>query len=310
MLYVEEMALPAPKANEVLIKVNALSLNPAEWHILRGSIWLIRLGHGLLAPRRKTLGGDVAGVVVAVGHKVQGLAIGQRVFGRAQRCCQGEYACLAASRAALIPDGVSFKQAAALPLAAMTAQETLQQHGPLKQGTRVLINGASGGIGTMAVQLARQAGAIVHGVCSSHNSPMVQRLGAHRVFHYDQDGLSHINEAYDLVIDLVGNWTARQIKRWLNTSGKSIMVGFSNFKHMLGYMFWGMLFNKRRRQFATLNAQTTRQGLEKVASLTAERRLEPVIDRTYPFALLPEAYQYLGTRRAKGKVVVTLHNAD
>ena len=200
------MELPQPEAreNEVLIRVHALSLNPAEWHQLVGKIWVVRLAFGLFAPRRPVMGADIAGEVVAVGSKVQNFKVGDRVFGRNDTGGLAEYSCLEADKAALIPAALSYEQAAALPLASCTALAALRDKGQIQAGEDILINGASGGIGTFAVPLAKHFGARVTGVCSGKNRDLAQSLGADAVIDYTQEDFTQ-SGPYDLIIDLVGN---------------------------------------------------------------------------------------------------------
>lgn len=304
VLQLEEFPKPLPKENQVLIKVNAWSLNPAEWHRLRASIWMLRLSNGLWAPKQPILGADVAGVVVAVGGKVRSFKVGDRVMGRNFSVGLAEYACLAEGKTALIPKAISFEEAAATPLAATTALIALRDKGQLQPGQRVLINGASGGIGTFAVQLAKYFGADVTAVCSGKNVALVQSLGAEDVINYEREDFSG-RKPFDLIVDLIGNRPIQELNQALSPNGRCVMVGYSNFKNLLDFLLKGAWLSKTSsKHFLAMDAETVTAGLDFVLSLVNNRKIQVVIDRVYDFSDIPKAFDYLGTRRAKGKIVI------
>ncbi len=304
VLSLEEYPKPVPKENEVLIKVNAWSLNPAEWHRLRASIWMLRLSNGLWAPKQPILGADVAGVVVAVGGKVCSFKVGDRVMGRNFSVGLAEYACLAEGKTALIPEAISFEEAATIPLAATTALIALRDKGQIQTGQRVLINGASGGIGTFAVQLAKHFGAAVTAVCSGKNEALVRLLGSEEVIDYEREDFSG-REPFDLIVDLIGNRPTQELNQALSPTGRCVMVGYSNFKNLLNFLLKGAWLSKTTaKHFLTMDAETVTADLDFVLNLVSEEAIQVVIDRVYDFSDIPKAFEYLGTRRAKGKIVI------
>ena len=231
--------------------------------------------------------------------------MGDRVFGRSFSGGLSEYACVKEDQLAKIPEGVSFEQAAATPLASVTALYALRDKGQIKAGEKVLINGASGGIGTFAVQLADQFGAEVTGVCSGGNADLVKSLGALEVVDYTQTDFTEREEQYDLIIELVGNRTATDMNRVLRPGGRCVMVGFTHFGLLLRFIAKGAWLSKTTgKQFVSMDAPTRRADLEFVMEQIAAGRIAPVVDQVYGFDDLPEAMAYLGTRRAKGKIVV------
>lgn len=304
VLILEDYPKPVPKENEVLIKVIAWSLNPAEWHQLRASIWMLRLSNGLWAPKQPILGADVAGVVVAVGGKVRSFTVGDRVMGRNFSVGLAEYACLAEGKTALIPEAISFEEAAAIPLAANTALIALRDKGQVEADQRVLINGASGGIGTFAVQLAKHFGAAVTAVCSGKNEGLVRSLGAEEVIDYEREDFSG-REPFDLIVDLIGNRPTQELNQALSPTGRCVMVGYSSFKNLFGFLLKGAWLSKTTaKHFLAMDAETVSTNLDFALSLVSKKTIQVVIDRVYDFSDIPQAFEYLGTRRAKGKIVI------
>lgn len=311
LLELKEVFKPVPKDEEILIEVEAISLNPAEWHQLRGSIWLIRLSNGLLKPRKPILGADIAGIVEAVGKNVTSFKVGDRVFGRNTEGGLAEYACLAENQAALIPDDLSFESAAATPLAAITALIGLKDKGKIQSGQHVLINGASGGIGTFAVQLAKYFGATVTGVCSGRNAQLLKSLGADHLIDYTKEDFTKSKVQYDLVLDLVGNRKVSDINQILKPRGKCVVIGYSNFRRMLNFMMegsWRSLFSKK--SFIIMNAVLKKEDLEFLGSLLEKGSLKPVIDKAFTFENMPDAFDFLGTGRTRGKTIISLSETN
>ncbi len=303
----DEMEKPVPKENEVLVKVKALSINPAEWHLLQGRIWLVRLGFGLTKPRNPVPGADVAGIVEAVGNGVTSFKRGDQVFGRVWNGGLAEYICVQEDKIALMPDGTSFEEAAAIPLAANTAQVALYRTLKVQEGQSLLINGASGGIGSFAVQLAKYYGAEVTAVCSSRNKELVQSLGADHVIDYTHEDFTLHTHQFDLFADLVGNRPLQQIRHLLKPKGRGVFVGFTDARKMMGFMLGGSLLSAvGSRKFFSIDVKTNGKDLEYLGQLVKDGFLKPVIDRVFPFEETPRAFAHLGTRHARGKIVIRL----
>ncbi|OJJ22467.1 hypothetical protein BKI52_07235 [marine bacterium AO1-C] len=306
VLKLEQVAMPQPQPHEVLIKVAALSLNPAEWHTMRAALWMLRLKNGLFKPKHPILGADVAGKVVAVGAQVHSLKVGDQVFGRNFKGGIATHTCLDENKAAKIPQKLNFEEAAATPLASITALVALRK-GHIQAGQQVLINGASGGIGTFAIQLAKHYNAVITGVCSGQNSELVHSLGANRVIDYQQEDFTKTGDTYDLVIDLVGNRPIDELQKVLKPGGRCMVVGFSNVKNMLGFLVKGGWVSRfGNKKFIPIDAQIKTTDLEYIGQLVQDGIIYPLIDRAYDFEATPEAFHYLGTRRAKGKIVITM----
>jgi NADPH:quinone reductase-like Zn-dependent oxidoreductase len=307
VLSLQEVAQPQPKDDEVLINVAALSLNPAEGHLLSASIWMVRLTTGLWKPKNPIPGADLAGTVVAVGEKVKSFKVGDRVFGRTNTGGLSELACLSEKSAALIPAPLTFENAAALPLVSATALTALHHKRRLQVGERVLINGASGGIGTIAVQLAKHYDTHVTAVCSGKNADLVRSLGADEVIDYTATDFTKEKPVFDVIIDLIGNRSIGELNQILKPGGRCVLVGFTNAGNMLSYMLRSTWLSKTtRKSFTVIDAPTTRKDLEFIGQLVAEGKVEPVIDQVYAFEDIPTAFERLGTRRATGKLVVRL----
>jgi NADPH:quinone reductase-like Zn-dependent oxidoreductase len=297
VLRLEEVEIPQPRNNELLIQLKALSINPAEWHKLTASFWLLRLSTGLFRPKNPGLGADVAGTVVAVGKNVTKFREGDRVFGRGLSGGLAEYCCLDESVVAKIPDHLPYEQAAALI--------ALRDKGQVKAGQKVLINGASGGIGTFALQLAKYFKAHVTGVCSTDNVALVKSLGADEVVDYKKQDLSTLDSRFDLIIDLVGNKNISQLKNLLVSTGKCILVGMDTPGQLLSNMFKGMLITALgSKTFLPMDAQVRSSDLDYLAALSETAQIRPVIDKLFNFTSVPEAFRHLGTRRSKGKLII------
>jgi NADPH:quinone reductase-like Zn-dependent oxidoreductase len=308
VLQLQDVDKPLPREDEVLIKVRAASVNPLDWHMMRGSPHFVRLVAGLLRPKDKRTGVDVAGQVEAVGGKVTQFKPGDEVFG----CCKGafaEYACAAASTVALKPANLTFEQAAAVPVAAFTALQGLRDKGKIQPGHKVLINGAAGGVGTFAVQIAKSFGAQVTGVCSTRNVEMVRSLGADHVIDYTGKDFTQNAQTYDLLIDCIGNHSLSACRRVLHPKGTYVVVG-SNARGLLGPMA-RLLSAILLSRFVSQNlvgfiAQANKEDLNLLRELILAGKITPVIDRSYSLKKVPEAIRYLETGHAQGKVAITL----
>ena len=316
VLELKEVEKPTPKDDEVLIKVHAASANPADWHLLRATPFFARLMVGLLKPKYKILGSDIAGRVEAVGRNVKQFQPGDEVFGDKFACGWGgfaEYVRVAEDRLVLKPANLTFEAAAAVPLAAFTALQGLRDKGQIQSGQKVLINGASGGVGTFAVQIAKSFGAEVTGVCSTRNLDMVRSIGADHVIDYTQEDFTKNGQTYDLIYCAVGNRSAADYKRALNPNGICVVAGFTTMSHMLfQVLFLGawvsMTGSKKIGAMGTV--KPNKEDLVFIKELLETGKVGPVIDRRYPLSETAEAIRYLEEGRAQGKVVITVEHND
>lgn len=312
VLKLESLAKPVPGDEQVLVRVRATSLNPLDWHYLHGTPYIMRMESGIGVPGDPRLGVDFAGVVEAVGSKVKKFKPGDEVFGGAGGAF-ADYVLVRQDRAvALKPARLSFEQAAAINIAGITALQALRNEGKLQAGQKVLINGASGGVGTFAVQIAKALGADVTGVCSTRNRDMVRALGADRVVDYTQEDFTRGDVRYDLIIDLVGNRGIGEIRRVLAADGRLVIVGGPKgnwIGPMTGALKAFAMSPFVDQQMAMMLARTDQTDLETLGEMVDSGKLAPVIDRVYPMQELPEAMRYLEEGHARGKVVVTIGEA-
>jgi NADPH:quinone reductase-like Zn-dependent oxidoreductase len=306
VLEVRVVDTPAPGDGQVLIRVAAASVNPLDWHFMTGTPYAVRLVAGIRRPRQAVRGADVAGTVVAVGAEVEGLALGDRVMGTAGGSF-AEWALAKPGSLTLIPHGMSFADAAAMPVAAITALQALRDHAGVESGQRVLINGAAGGVGTFAVQLAVAMGAEVAGVCSTDNVEMVRELGAQRVFDYTAEDWVDGSQ-YDVIIDNVGNRSLGDCIRTLVGGGRYVMVSgpkdnrwLDPFRRLVAGKF---RFLRSGRSFHQFTANVTSADLVELLRFVEAGEFRSVIDRTVALDGVPEALGYLGTGHARAKVVV------
>src|SRR6266404_5733164 len=312
VLRLEEVDKPVPNDNQLLIRVRAVSVNPFDWHFMEGTPYLARpLAFGFLKPTVTRLGVDYAGTVEAVGKNVTEFKPGDEVYGN-HFGAFAEYVVATDKGLALKPAGLTFEQAASIPVAALTALQALRDNGKLQPGQKALINGASGGVGTFAVQIAKSFGAEVTGVCSGRNVEMVRSLGADYVIDYTKEDFTRRAERYDLIIDNVGSQPLSGFRHVLTPTGKYVVIGGGgvNDNRWIGPLI-GVLKMLVLKPFVTqetgmMMAQITRKDLTFLADLVQTGKVKPVIDRTYPFNQLPEAMRYLEEGHARGKVVVTV----
>jgi NADPH:quinone reductase-like Zn-dependent oxidoreductase len=307
---IEEVARPKPADDEVLVRVAAAGINPVEWHYMRGEPYIMRLGSGFGRPKDTRLGVDFSGTVEAVGSKVTKFKPGDAVFG-ARSGALAEYVTVPESRNILPkPERISFEQAGGVGVAGVTALQALRDHGRLQAGQRVLINGASGGVGTFAVQIAKAMGAEVTGVCSTRNLELVRSIGADHVIDYTQQDFTKGPERYDLVVDMVGNHGFGEIRGVLTPGGRYVMVGGTNDNPWIAGLatpLKAMLVSPFVKQKAVFFiAKFSPEDLAYLAGLMSEGKLTPVVDRQYPLAQLPEALGYLEKGHARGKVVIEI----
>jgi NADPH:quinone reductase-like Zn-dependent oxidoreductase len=313
VLRLEELEKPVPADDQVLVKVRAASVNPLDWHYMEGTPYIVRLlEFGLLKPKIPRLGVDLAGQVEAVGKKVTQFKPGDEVYGQ-RFGAFGEYVVVREDRALVIkPPGVTFEQAAALPVAAITALQGLRDKGKVQPGQKVLINGASGGVGTFAVQLAKLMGAEVTGVCSGRNVDLVRSLGADHVIDYTKEDFTKNGQRYDAILDNVANHSFSENIGSLNSQGKYVLIGGGGPRDQ-GFIGPLILPIKAAlmKRFVTqevgfMVAEVTKNDLTYLVDLVQTGKLKVVIDKTYPLNQLPEAMRYLETGRARGKVVLTV----
>jgi NADPH:quinone reductase-like Zn-dependent oxidoreductase len=309
VLELREVEKPTPKVNEVLVKIEAAAVNAGDWHLLRADPFLIRLMYGLLAPKHPILGSDMAGRVEAVGRDVTQFKPGDEVFGDLSGSGFGafaEFAAVPESRLARKPARLSFEEAAAVPVAAVTALQGLRDKGQIGPGKKVLINGASGGVGTFAVQIAKAFGAEVTGVCSTGKMEMVRSLGADHVIDYTQEDFTQNGQRYDLILAANGFQPLSAYERALSPQGIYVMSGGA-MAQMFQAMLLGPLKSKKGgKQMGNLLVKPTQADLLFMKDLLETGKVVPVIDSRYPLSQVPDAIRYLEAGHAKGKVVISL----
>ncbi|MGD0367235.1 MAG: NAD(P)-dependent alcohol dehydrogenase [Acidobacteriaceae bacterium] len=309
VLRCEEIEKPKPRDNEVLIKVRAASVNPLDWHFMRGTPYLLRIGIGLRTPRSPQLGVDVAGQVEEVGSNVTRFKPGDDVFG----ACRGafaEYARAPESKLVAKPSSVTFEQGASVVIAGLSALQALRDKGRLQHGQKILINGAAGGVGTFAVQIAKSFGADVTGVCSTRNLDMVRSLGAHCVIDYTQQDFTTLAQRYDLLLDCIGNHSLSACRRVLVPKGTFVGVGgstdtwgFVPLAGMFATLALAPFISQKIRGFL---AKLNQSDLAVISELMQSGKVTPVIDRRYKLTDVPDAIRYLEEGHARGKVVITV----
>ncbi len=309
VIQIRDVEKSVPRDNEVSIKVRAASVNPIDWHYLRGTPRIARIMFGLRKPRVTRLGIDVAGRVEAVGKKVTQFKPGDEVFGT----CRGafaEYVCTPESTLAMKPNNVTFEQAASAPVAAFTALQGLRGKGRIQREQKVLINGAAGGVGTYAVQIAKGFGADVTGVCSTRNVEMVRSIGADQVIDYTREDFTNSAQRYDIIFDCFVSHSLSECRRILKPNGIYIIVGGPGdpgIVRVLAVPIKAFLLSRRVGQkFVMFIARSTREDLGMMRELLETGKVTPVIDRRYRLSEVPDAIRYLEEGHARGKVVITL----
>ena len=309
VLRCEEIEKPTPGDSEVLLRVHAAALNPYDWHFMRGEPYGIRLMSGLGKPKNKRLGADVAGVVETVGRSVTQFKPGDAVYGLCQGAF-GEYVCTAESKLVKKPDGMTFEQAASIPIAGLTALQSLRDKGKIQPGQRVLVNGASGGVGTFGVQIAKAFGANVTGVTSTRNVELVRSIGADDVIDYTKQDFTKGTQRFDLILDCVGNHSFSEYCRVLNPGGKIIGAGGKTDNWMLEPI--GRLISTAVQSLfvsqkqVSIFAKMNQADLLAINELLTSGKVTPVIDRRYELDDLPEGMRYLEEGHARGKVVIVI----
>jgi NADPH:quinone reductase-like Zn-dependent oxidoreductase len=307
VLKLEEIEKPAVADDEVLVRVRAASVNPLDWHVLRGIPYIMRLDAGFGAPTSERMGVDFAGIVEAVGRNVTRFEPGDEVFG-GRSGAFAEYVVVRESRAVVPkPANVTFEQAAAVPIAAVTALQALRDQGRVRPGQKVLINGASGGVGTFAVQLAKAFGAEVTGVCSSRNVEMVRSIGADHVVDYTQEDFTKGEQRYDLILDMVGNHALLDLKRVVTPEGRVVIVGGEKGRWIspMDRPIKAFLLSPfMSQQFVQFFADLNQEDLNLLGDLMQAGKMTPLIDRRYRLSEVPAAIEYLEEGHARGKVVI------
>jgi len=308
VLNLEEVDKPIPNDDDVLIKVHAASVNPLEWHFMRGEPLFMRLAvSGLLKPKNKILGVDIAGRVEEVGRNVMQFEPGDEVFGGSDSGGGfAEYVSVSENKLALKPTNITFEEAAAIPIAAITALQGLRDKGEIQSGQKVLINGAGGGVGTYAVQIAKSFGAEVTGVCSTEKLDIVSSLGADHVIDYTKEDFTKNGQRYDLIFDAAAYRSISDYKRALSPDGIYVMIGGS-MPLMFRVMFSGLWISMTgRKKFKILMAKINSEDLVILKELFEAGKLATVIDRRYLLSETAEAIRYLEEGHARGKVIITL----
>ncbi len=311
VLQFKNVEKPIPKENEVLVKIHAASANALDWHFMRAAPFLARLENGLFKPKQTKLGADFAGRVEAIGSSVTHFQPGDEVlgdtFGRGLGAF-ADYVCIPEDILVLKPVHISFEDAAAVPTAALTALQGLRDKGQIQPGQKILINGASGGVGTFAVQTAKAFGAEVTTVCSTRNMDMVRSIGADHVVDYTQEDFTQNGQQYDLIYCTVGNRSISDYQRALAPQGVCVIAGFTSLRLMFEHMVLGPRRSKVGGQRLGLSGTVNpnKADLIFLQELLETGKVVPVIDRRYPLSETSEAIRYLETGRARGKIIITV----
>jgi NADPH:quinone reductase-like Zn-dependent oxidoreductase len=309
VLKLEEVEKPIPSDDEVLIRVHAASVVYGDLALVRGKPFVARLWSGLLKPKYKIPGMDIAGRVEAVGANVKQFQPGDEVFGDISQCGYGayaEYVCALENTLALKPANLTFEEAAAVPQAALVALQGLRDKGRIQPGQKVLINGASGGNGTFAVQIAKSFGAEVTGVCSTRNLDMVRSIGADQVIDYTQEDFTKSAQRYDLILALAGYRSSFKYKRMLSPKGIYVSAGGSMAQVFQGVLLGPLISMAGRKKLTSLYTRPSQQDLIFMKELLEAGKVKPVIDRRYTLGEIAEAFRYYGEGHTRGKVVITV----
>ncbi|MBI9046424.1 MAG: NAD(P)-dependent alcohol dehydrogenase [Anaerolineaceae bacterium] len=310
VLEFKEVEKPAPNENEVLIKVCAASVNAYDWHMLSADIFLVRLmGGGLFKPQNIIPGADIAGRVEAAGKNIRHFQPGDEVFGEVGHGGFAEYVCAPEDRIALKPANLSFEEAAAVPMAALTALQGLRDEGKIQPGQKVLINGASGGVGTFAVQIAKSFGAEVTAVCSQRNLEQALSIGADQVIDYTQEDFTQNGLQYDLILAANGFQPLSDYKRALSPQGIYVMAGGTMAQIFQAMLLGAWMSKTGGRKMGGVSANINPEDLNVLKGLLEAGKIVPVIDKRYPLSDVREALRYLGEGHARGKVVISVESA-
>jgi NADPH:quinone reductase-like Zn-dependent oxidoreductase len=309
VLELRDIDVPEVKDHDVLIRVRAASVNAADWHFMRGLPYVARLSLGLIKPKTRVRGRDAAGYIEAVGKSVTRFRPGDEVYAEVDTGSFAEFTCVPEDVVGLKPANLTFEEAAAVPLAANTALQGLRDRGRVQAGQKVLIYGASGGVGTFAVQIAKAFGADVTGVCRTKKMDMVRLIGADHVIDYTQEDFTQKGQRYDLFFDLVGNRSLSDCRRVLSPEGTLVLSGGEGGRwigavgHLIGSLARGVFMKQKVQPFL---AKKSGEDLAVLKELIEAGKIRPVIDRAYPLSEVPGAIRYLEDGRAQGKVVITV----
>ncbi len=308
VLEMREVAQPTPQDNEVLVQVRAVSLNQYDWHLMSADIFLVRLGMGLFKPKHGAPGADIAGVVKAVGKDATKFHVGDEIYAEIGSIGGGgcaDYVCVPEKLVAHKPNNISFEQAAAVPMAGITALQGLRDLAKLQPGQTVLVQGAAGGVGTFAVQIAKLYGAHVTAVCSTRNLEQSRALGADEVIDYTQTDFTKTGAQYDVIFAVNGYHSLADYKRALKPGGIYIMAG-GNTKQLLEGVFTIKLHARGDKKMTLLSAHSSADDLEFLKTQIEAGKIKPVIDRCFPLNQTADAMRYLGAGHARGKVIITV----
>lgn len=309
VLHLKEVDKPSPDTNEVLIKIHAVSLNYADWHILTGTPFLARMSFGLFRPSKTILGADIAGTVEGVGSAVTGFKPGDEVFGDLGLNGFGglaEYVCAPQNVIAPKPVNLTFAEAAALPMAAVTALQALRDGGRVKHGQKVLIHGAAGGVGTFAMQIAKHMGAEVTAVCSTKNIDLVRSLGADHIIDYTKEDFATGGVKYDLILGINGNRSLNDYRKTLEPGGTYLMVGGSDRQIFEALLLGSIFAGNSGQKLRGIAAKNSREDLMAVKELVEAGAIKPVIDKQFTLEQTPDAMRLIGTGHARAKLVINV----
>ena len=310
VMELRELPMPQPTGNEVLVKIKAASVNAYDWHLLRAKPSMVRFARGLFKPRNTILGADIAGVVEATGPEARQFQPGDAVFGDLSSSGDGgfaEYVAVPETALALLPEGLSFDQAAAVPMAAVTALQGLRDVGRLQAGQQVLIHGSSGGVGTFAVQIARALGAEVTAVCSTAKVEQARELGAAHVIDYTKEDFAANGRAYDLILGVNGDRALGDFERALKPQGIYVMAGGSNKQIFQAVLFGSFKSKSGGKTFTNVSAKPNQADLLVLSAWLADGTVVPVLDRQYPLAQTADAIRYVEQGHARGKVTISMN---
>ncbi|MEW5870734.1 MAG: NAD(P)-dependent alcohol dehydrogenase [Chloroflexota bacterium] len=316
VLRLEDVEKPVALDDEVLVKVHAASINAYDWHFLTADVFLIRLmSGGLLRPKRTSLGADIAGRVVAVGKNITRFHPGDEVFGAAKEGSGGfaEYVCAREKSLESKPANVSFEEAAAVPMAALTALQGLRDRGQIRPGEKVLVHGASGGVGTFAVQIAKSFGADVTAVCSSRNVETARSIGADRVIDYSREDFTKNGEIYDLILVANGNRSVFEYQQALKPNGICVLAGGGSgsiVQLLAGMLLEWWISKTKSKKISSFMANINQSDLAYMKELLESGKIKPVIERRYSLSDTAEALRYFGEGHAKGKIIIAMEQAD
>jgi NADPH:quinone reductase-like Zn-dependent oxidoreductase len=308
VLQLVEIEQPIPRDDEVLVSIHAASLNAGDWHCLRGKPFLIRLMNGLRRPKQKAriLGDDMAGRVELVGKNVKLFHPGDLVYGVSIFGAFAEYVCVKEKYLAIKPANVSFEEAATIPIAATTALQALRDKGQIQSGQRVLINGASGGVGTFAVEIAKLFGAEVTGTCSTRKMEMVRSIGADHVIDYTEVDFTRSGQRYDLIFAVGGNLKVSDYRRALSPKGSYVCAGGSMAQYLQALLLGSLISVMGRQKIGVVMPLPNQKDLTWLIERCEAGEIVPVIDKRYPLSEVPKAIQYLEEGHAQGKIVINL----